>query len=727
MASPRPQSAVPEQTELRSGPPLFVPHDRRRLVGGLVLAVLAPIAATPIATASDLRPFPSLWYLFAVVAVSLIGLLLAGLVAATLSTILLAYYVLPPTHSLALESIRGLLGLGSFLLVSALTSYFLSRVEVARSDAEAAKKRLSFLGRASDVLATSLDTERTLTQLADLVVPELADWCAVDFLEPDGSIANLTFLHAAEGRRRRTAPIPQPRHPHVRRGVRPVIQSGRSQLYPEIPEGLLVEAGDGKELGLSSIIVAPLSARGRTFGALTLVVSRSRRRYTRDDLLLAEEVAERAALAIDNTRLHGSEGLARRAAELAAERTGILQQVTALLSGSLTPEDIAEVLVSDGIGAVGAVGGLVAVVSEDRRSIEVMRSFGFERSKLEGWNGPLDAPLPIPEALRAGTPIVVTSQGDRERRYPLLADSAPLVDHSLVCLPMIAGGHPLGGIAVTFGETRTFSPDELDFMMALARQGAQALDRARLFAERDRVARTLQRGLLPPELSVIPGLEIAASYQPAGGTAEVGGDFYDTFQTGEGEWALMIGDVCGKGPEAAATTGFIRNTVRAIAAFERRPSAVLGMVSDLLLSAWAGVGFSSICYLRVKLDRKGVRLTLSSGGHPLPYLIRSDGSVAPVGQPGHILGVFEAPLLSDVAVELLPGDAILLYTDGLIDPRAWGADAVEEKLEAFLRGLPPSNADELVDGVNGLLPDTDLQDDVALLAVRVSPTAKRSS
>jgi serine phosphatase RsbU (regulator of sigma subunit) len=435
-------------------------------------------------------------------------------------------------------------------------------------------------------------------------------------------------------------------------------------------------------------------------------------------------VADRAALAIDNTRLHGSEGVARRSAELAADRMGILQQVTALLSGSLTGEDIAEVLVSDGIGAMGAVGGLVAIVTEDGRAIEVTRSFGYERNLLQHWNSPLDAPLPLPEALRTAAPIVVQSLGERDERYPLLADTPPMTEHSLVCLPMIAGGRPLGGIAVTFSESRTFSSEELDLMMALARQGAQALDRARLFAERDRVARALQRGLLPPELSRIPGVEIAASYQPAGGTAEVGGDFYDTFQTGEGEWAVMIGDVCGKGPEAAATTGFIRNTVRAIAGFERRPSVVLATVSDLLLSAWGGVGFSTICYLRVRLDRTGVRLTLSSGGHPLPFLIHAAGLAEPVGRPGHILGVFEAPVLYDVAVELAPGDAILLYTDGLIDPRAWGSDSVEEKLETFLQGLQGSDAAEIVSGVSGLLPHAQLQDDVALLAVRVSPTAK---
>jgi serine phosphatase RsbU (regulator of sigma subunit) len=678
--------------------------------------------------AAELRPFPALWFLFAVVTVSLIGLFVAGVVATAMSCALLDYYVLPPAHSFALARPRSLIGLGAFLVVGVITSYFLSRVEVARSDAEAARKRLGFLGRASDVLATSLETERTLTQLVHLVVPELADWCAVDFLEPDGSIANVAFSHAAEGRRRRSSsPIPQPRHPHVRRGARPVIQSGRSQLYPEMPEGLLVEPlpPGSKELGLSSIIVAPLSARGRTFGALTLVASRSRQRYTRDDLILAEEVAERAALAIDNTRLHGSEALARRSAELAASRTGILQQVTALLSGSLTPEDIAEVLVSDGIGAMGAVGGLVGIVTEDGRGIEVMRSFGYERSLLQRWSSPLDAPLPLPEALTTGAPVIVESLEERDRRYPLLAGTPPSVDHSLVCLPMVAGGRPLGGIAVTYPETRTFNPEELDLMMALARQGAQALDRARLFAERDRVARALQRGLLPPELSRIPGIEIAASYQPAGGTAEVGGDFYDTFQTGENEWALMIGDVCGKGPDAAATTGFIRNTVRAIAGFERRPSAVLSTVSELLLSAWEGVGFSTICYIRVRLSRTGVRLTLSTGGHPLPFRIRPDGSVEPVGRPGHILGVFEGPTLFDAAIDLNPGDAILLYTDGLIDPRAWGADSADEKLSAFLEGLGGSSAGDIVEGVSQLLPDTEMQDDVALLAIRATPTEKK--
>jgi serine phosphatase RsbU (regulator of sigma subunit) len=695
-------------------------------VAGVLLGIAGPVIITPLAISKDLRPFPSLFYIFAVVAVSLVGRVLAGAIASVVSTLLLDYYVLLPTHSLALRDPTDLIGLASFLVVGVITSNFLSRVEVARADAVAARKRLSFLGRASDVLATSLDTELTLTQLVHLVVPELADWCAVDFLEPNGSIANVAFSHSNEGRRpwSRRAPIPTPRHPHVRRGVRPVIQSGHSELYPEVPEGLMVEPSSdpsARAVGLSSIIVAPLSARGRTFGALTLVVARARRRYTRDDVLMAEEVAERAALAIDNTRLHGSEGQARRLAELAADRTAILQQVTGLLSGSLTPEDIAEVLVHDGIGAMGAVSGLVATVAEDRRTIEVMRSFGYEDSTSSSWGSSMDAALPLPEAIRSGTPIVLENTKDRDERYPLLAGAPPAGDHSMVCLPMVAGDRRLGGIAVTFAESRTFSPEELGLMVALARQGAQALDRARLFAERDRVARTLQRGLLPPELAEIPGVQIVPSYKPAGALAEVGGDFYDAFQTADGEWALLIGDVCGKGPEAAATTGFIRNSVRAIAGYERRPSQVLRRASDLLLSAWEGVGFSTICYLRVKQNRTGLRLTLSSGGHPLPYLLRPGLDVLPVGKPGHILGVFDGPLLYDAAVDLAPGDALLLYTDGLIDPRSWGADAAEEKLASFLQGLRGASAEEIIDGVRGLFEDAELQDDVALLAIRVDP------
>ena len=169
----------------------------------------------------------------------------------------------------------------------------------------------------------------------------------------------------------------------------------------------------------------------------------------------------------------------------------------------------------------------------------------------------------------------------------------------------------------------------------------------------------------------------------------------------------------------------IRNTVRAIAGFERRPSAVLSTVSELLLSAWEGVGFSTICYIRVRLSRTGVRLTLSTGGHPLPFRIRPDGSVEPVGRPGHILGVFEGPTLFDAAIDLNPGDAILLYTDGLIDPRAWGADSADEKLSAFLEGLGGSSAGDIVEGVSQLLPDTEMQDDVALLAIRATPTEKK--
>ena len=188
----------------------------------------------------------------------------------------------------------------------------LRRVEQARGEAEAAEGRFAFLARASEVLGASLDYETTFNQLAELMVPGLADWCSVDLMDDPDSIRNVAVAHFVPPRvaLARELQARYPPDPHSQVGVPQVVRTGRSELYPEIPDALLESAAVDAEhlamirnLGLRSAIVAPLKARGRTFGALTLVTAESGRRYMQADRVLVEEIGERAGLAIDNTRL----------------------------------------------------------------------------------------------------------------------------------------------------------------------------------------------------------------------------------------------------------------------------------------------------------------------------------------------------------------------------------------------------------------------------------------
>ena len=163
---------------------------------------------------------------------------------------------------------------------------------------------------------------------------------------------------------------------------------------------------------------------------------------------------------------------------------------------------------------------------------------------------------------------------------------------------------------------------------------------------------------------------MAAFYQPAGVMqTEVGGDFYDVFEAGDDAWGVMIGDVCGKGVEAAALTGMARHTLRASALREPSPSRVLEALNRVMLRE-DGERFCTVALGRIERTvSAGVRLTVACGGHPSPLVVRREGGVATVGAPGSLLGVFEDVTIEDRVVELDPGDRVVFFTDGLVDPR----------------------------------------------------------
>ena len=186
----------------------------------------------------------------------------------------------------------------------------------------------------------------------------------------------------------------------------------------------------------------------------------------------------------------------------------------------------------------------------------------------------------IPELARDASAESLVSSSDTDRRSAL--DELGL--RSAMIVPLRSRGRTHGVITLaTAASDRRFDTSDLAFAGELARRAATAVDTARLYQDRDQVARTLQRTLLPPTLPDIPYAEIAAVYHPAGEGSEIGGDFYDAFETGDGAWTIAIGDVCGKGAAAAAITGLARHTLRAAAFRESSPCAVLERLNRALL------------------------------------------------------------------------------------------------------------------------------------------------
>lgn len=294
---------------------------------------------------------------------------------------------------------------------------------------------------------------------------------------------------------------------------------------------------------------------------------------------------------------------------------------------------------------------------------------------------------------------------------------------SAMAVPLITRGRVLGAISFIAGDQgRRFSEADLELAEELARRCGLALDNSLLFAERSRIARTLQESLLPPMLPDLPGLDVAARFRAAGEGLEVGGDFYDLFETGEADWAVAIGDVCGKGSEAAAITALARYTVRAAAMRQQSPSQILGLLNEALLRQRTDKRFCTVLYGRLSKDADGHWLEFSSGGHPLPLVLRADGESGEVGTPGTLLGVVADPQLVDERVLLRPGDAVVVYTDGVTDAaapdRMWSAPELAAAVGS------PAGLD--ADAIAQMMLETALseapgepRDDIAILVLKV--------
>ena len=258
-----------------------------------------------------------------------------------------------------------------------------------------------------------------------------------------------------------------------------------------------------------------------------------------------------------------------------------------------------------------------------------------------------------------------------------------------------------------------------------------AVTRQRRNAERaaQRMAATLQDSLLAPDLPRLPDVETAAYYRAAGRDQRVGGDFYDLFQAGDGSWALTIGDVCGKGSRAAAMTALARYTLRAVASREHRPSRVLSLLNEAIVWQRGGEELCTVTYVRLDLGGPTAELTVSSSGHPLPIVVRADGDVEQVGEPGLLLGVEPEVYPSEIGVVLHPGDALVLYTDGLTDAFAPHHIVSVPELKGVLAACAGLSPKEIVERVERELLAGSRRaprDDVAVVSLRLAPAARRA-
>ena len=575
------------------------------------------------------------------------------------------------------------------------------------------RRQAEFVAETTTVLATSLDYKQTLRTVSELAVPALADIASIYLIEPDGSLRRIALAREDDAVH---TPLAEQLAGVSGETVVEALKSGRSQLIEDVTVDIVEEpraeaaVKEPKKLRLRSAMFVPLSARGRVLGAMGFATRSPGRRYRPDDLRFAEGIAARAAMAIENAQLYGdtieaerakeeslrNERIARAVAEAAERRAAFLAEASVILDASLntdetlqaiarlTTPELADLCVIDLLEPDGSIRG-VGVAAADADVATALREL---RERF-----PLDpaGDHPVAQVLRIGEPAVLPAMS--EEMLSAFATSSEHLRfmlktkyHSAAVVPLQARGRTLGVISLLYlHPDASYGEEDLRFVGEIARRAALALDTARIYGERDETARILQQGLMPPALPTIEGADIAGGYWPATGELEVGGDFYDVFERG-GDVFVAVGDVCGKGARAAALTGLARHTLRAASAWERRPAVTLSTLNQAVLEESIDDRFLTAVLCRLRCGSDGIDVTLACGGHPLPLLLRSDGTVEATGRLGTLIGVVENPTFRDEQVRLAPGEALVLYTDGITEVPVPGGRFGEERLAQVIAG-----------------------------------------
>lgn len=405
-------------------------------------------------------------------------------------------------------------------------------------------------------------------------------------------------------------------------------------------------------------------------------------------------------------------------AERTAERSARLNALVVALAGAVTPEEVAAHALNEGVTAMGASGGGL-LLTTDRATLEVPGTVGYDESVVAGLRAEApDADLPAAHAARTEQPVWLESRRERDEKFPALAGLEP---HTIAmcAVPLVVGDRCLGALRFSFSRARLFDDDERTFALNLAAQTAQALERALLYHQQAETARRLQRNLLPPDLPAVDGVDLASHYDPAEGV-DIGGDFYDLIGA-DSEWTVLIGDVRGKGVEAAALTAMARHTVRSGALLGLDPGGILELLNAVLLSEPSPERFCTAVCGRLSLRDGHAVLTLACGGHPEPLIVRADGTVEPITCNGMLVGAFPGASYETTTTMLHPGDLVLFYTDGITEARRDDEFFGRQRLQQQLAATVGATADTVIRQVHTAVEafQTRQRDDMAMLSLRL--------
>ncbi len=411
----------------------------------------------------------------------------------------------------------------------------------------------------------------------------------------------------------------------------------------------------------------------------------------------------------------------------ARRRLELLIAATARLDTSLDPQqtlrriattavpDLAELCVIDLVDGDGTITTTVAAGTDPQVAERVELTRPAERpEKLAGH--------PVSRALSERTSHVVhdiasaPGLGESIRTAGILPGAGET--RSATVVPMVARGRLLG--VISFVHAGGPQRGQLRVLEDLTGRAALAYDNARLYAERAQVEQTLRRSLMPAALPAVPGLELDCYFRPLGAGNDVGGDFYDVFADRAGCW-LVVGDVCGKGAEAAVITAFLRHTTAAYARDGGSPASVLGRVNRAMLEQEFEGRFATAILARLDYTPTGgITVTVAAAGHPAALLTRAGGTAQEFGEGGTLLGIFPDARIAESSTTLGPGDTLALYTDGLAEAHAPTRLLGPQELIKALDEAPPETAQDAIEALLGLLDlSRGARDDIAILAVKV--------
>ncbi|WP_445148017.1 SpoIIE family protein phosphatase [Baekduia sp. Peel2402] len=478
-----------------------------------------------------------------------------------------------------------------------------------------------------------------------------------------------------------------------------------------------------------------VGARGALLGTFAVYHPQPAEPTPEDEALL-DTFQQAAAMAIERER-------DRVALRRESRRADALERVGNAIASRLDLNEIVQIATDAATDLTHANFGafFYNVIEAEGESYMLYTLAGVPREAFERFPMPRNTAIFAPTFEGVGT----------VRLHDVLADpryglSAPyhgmpeghLPVRSYLAVPVITSdGDVAGGLFFGHREPGMFDAEAEGLVEGIAAQAAVAIENARLYgaaqrdiaardralAERDRVARVLQESLLPSALPQIPGVDLGARYRAC--SDDIGGDFYDVFALADGRWGIVVGDVCGKGAEAAALTALARHTVRTAAMLDPRPAEVLRVLNEALLERDpSGTRFCTAVFGVLETGPDGARATLAAAGHPPPLIRTADGAVQTIDAHGPLLGVLADVAFADVTVALDAGATLVLHTDGLTDvghaSEVLNADWVRATLAAHGDASAAETADRLADGAVALQSSAAGRDDIAVLAIAVA-------